>query len=220
MSQAVRENRQIKARLRELGEVNVGAIEEYETVKERYDFLLAQRADIQKATDDLEKMIKEMDATIRKRFKESFDMIAVNFEEEFRELFGGGHAELRLSDESDPLEADIDIVAQPPGKKLQNINLMSGGEKTLTAIALMFAVLRAKPTPFCILDEVEAALDDANIDRFIACLRKFTGIQFALVTHQKATMEHADVLYGVTMPEKGVSKVLSLGMGERFEEII
>ena len=220
MSQAVRENRQIKARLRELGEVNVGAIEEYETVKERYDFLLAQRADIQKATDDLEKMIKEMDATIRKRFKESFDMIAVNFEEEFRELFGGGHAELRLSDESDPLDADIDIVAQPPGKKLQNINLMSGGEKTLTAIALMFAVLRAKPTPFCILDEVEAALDDANIDRFIACLRKFTGIQFALVTHQKATMEHADVLYGVTMPEKGVSKVLSLGMGERFEEII
>ena len=158
-----------------------------------------------------------MEATIRKKFKESFDRIAVNLEEEFHELFGGGHAELRLSDEKNPLDAEIDIVAQPPGKKLQNINLMSGGEKTLTAIALMFAVLKAKPTPFCILDEVEAALDDANIDRFIKCLRKFSGIQFALVTHQKATMEHADVIYGVTMPEKGVSKVLSLDLGDSFD---
>ena len=127
-------------------------------------------------------------------------------------FLGGGHAELRLSNEEDPLSSNIDIVAQPPGKKLQNINLLSGGEKTLTAIALMFAVLKAKPTPFCILDEVEAALDDANIDRFINCLRKLSGIQFALVTHQKATMEHADVIYGVTMPEKGVSRVLSLDM--------
>ena len=108
-------------------------------------------------------------------------------------------------------------MAQPPGKKLQNINLLSGGEKTLTAIALMFAVLKAKPTPFCILDEVEAALDDANIDRFINCLRKLTGIQFALVTHQKATMEHADAIFGVTMPEKGISKVLSLSMADDFE---
>ena len=138
------------------------------------------------------------------------------FEEKFRELFGGGHAELRLSNEEDPLSSNIDIVAQPPGKKLQNINLLSGGEKTLTAIALMFAVLKAKPTPFCILDEVEAALDDANIDRFINCLRKLSGIQFALVTHQKATMEHADVIYGVTMPEKGVSRVLSLDMDSDF----
>ena len=138
------------------------------------------------------------------------------FEHIFRELFGGGHAELRLSNEEDPLSSNIDIVAQPPGKKLQNINLLSGGEKTLTAIALMFAVLKAKPTPFCILDEVEAALDDANIDRFINCLRKLSGIQFALVTHQKATMEHADVIYGVTMPEKGVSRVLSLDMDSDF----
>ena len=217
MSMAVKENRQIKNRIKELGEVNVGAIEEYETVKERYDFLVGQRADIQEAMDGLIKIINDMDKTIRIKFKESFDEIVINFEEKFKELFGGGHAELRLSDENDPLQSDIDIVAQPPGKKLQNINLLSGGEKTLTAIALMFAVLKAKPTPFCILDEVEAALDDANIDRFIDCLRKFTGIQFTLVTHQKATMEHADVLYGVTMPEKGVSKVLSLSIEDDFK---
>ena len=216
MSLAVRENREVKSRLKDLGEVNVGAIEEYETVRERYDFLMSQREDIQEAVNGLTKMIDDMDKTIKIKFKESFDKIVVNFERKFRELFGGGHAELRLSDEKDPLGSNIDIVAQPPGKRLQNINLLSGGEKTLTAIALMFAVLEAKPTPFCILDEVEAALDDANIDRFINCLRKFTGIQFALVTHQKATMEHADVLYGITMPEKGVSKVLSLNLEGDF----
>lgn len=124
---------------------------------------------------------------------------------------------MRLDDETDPLNSGIEIVAQPPGKKLQNINLMSGGEKTMTAIALMFAVLRTKPTPFCILDEVEAALDDTNIHRFAEYLKKFGNIQFALVTHQKATMEHADVLYGVTMPERGISKLLSLRLGDDFE---
>ncbi|MGN0701763.1 MAG: chromosome segregation protein SMC [Lentihominibacter sp.] len=212
LSRAVKENRQIRNRIRELGEVNVGAIEEYEVVKERYEFLTGEREDVQKAMDDLNRIISEMDRTIKARFRESFDRIVINFEKQFKELFGGGHAELRLSDESNPLESNIDIVAQPPGKKLQNINLLSGGEKTLTAIALMFAVLQAKPTPFCILDEVEAALDDANIDKFIHCLRKFDNVQFTLVTHQKATMEHADVLYGVTMPEKGISKVLSLSL--------
>lgn len=217
MSSAVRENKQIKAKIKELGDVNVGAIEEYDIVKERYDFLTGQKADIQESVDSLNSIISDMDRTIKEKFKESFDKIVVNFEEKFQELFGGGHAELRLSDESNPLESSIDIVAQPPGKKLQNINLLSGGEKTLTAIALMFAVLKVKPTPFCILDEVEAALDDANIDRFINCLRKLSGIQFALVTHQKATMEHADILYGVTMPEKGVSKVLSLNMNDDFD---
>lgn len=216
MSSAVKESRQIRNRMKELGEVNVGAIEEYETVKERYEFLTGQQADIQEAMDRLNKLIDDMDKTIRVKFKESFDQIVINFEEKFQELFGGGHAELRLSDEQNPLESNIDIIAQPPGKKLQNINLLSGGEKTLTAIALMFAVLKAKPTPFCILDEVEAALDDANIDRFIECLRTFCGIQFTLVTHQKATMEHADALYGVTMPEKGVSKVLSISLEDDF----
>ncbi len=217
MSQAVKENREIKGRIRELGEVNVGSIKEYEQVSERYKFLTEQRSDILSAMEELNKIISDMDTTIKTKFKENFDQVVTNFEDIFKELFGGGHAELRLEDENNPLESGIDIIAQPPGKKLQNINLMSGGEKTMTAIALMFAVLKTKPTPFCILDEVEAALDDTNIDRFANYLRKFNGIQFALVTHQKATMEHADVLYGVTMAEKGISKMLSLRLGDNFE---
>ena len=217
MSTAQKESREIKNRIRDLGDVNVGSIKEYEEVNERYTFLTEQRADILKAMDELKKIIHDMDRTIREKFKESFDQIVMNFEDIFRQLFGGGHAELRLDDENNPLESGIEIIAQPPGKKLQNINLMSGGEKTMTAIALMFAVLKTKPTPFCILDEVEAALDDANIDRFANYLRKFENIQFAIVTHQKATMEHADVLYGVTMPEQGISKVLSLRLGDSFD---
>ena len=217
MSSSVKESRKIKDRIRELGDVNVGAIKEYEEVSERYTFLTDQRTDIITAMDELKAIITDMDQTIKRRFKENFDQVVKNFESIFKELFGGGYAELRMEDENNPLESGIDIIAQPPGKKLQNINLMSGGEKTMTAIALMFAVLKTKPTPFCILDEVEAALDDANIDRFANYLRNFDGIQFALVTHQKATMEHADVLYGVTMAEHGVSKVLSLRLGDDFE---
>lgn len=217
MSASVKESRDIRNRIRELGEVNVGSIKEYESVSERYRFLTEQRDDILTAMEELKTIISDMDATIKTKFKENFDQIVENFEVIFHELFGGGHAELRMEDENNPLESGIDIIAQPPGKKLQNINLMSGGEKTMTAIALMFAVLKTKPTPFCILDEVEAALDDANIDRFANYLRKFDGIQFALVTHQKATMEHADVLYGVTMAERGVSKVLSLRLGDDFD---
>ncbi len=214
---AVKESRDIKNRIKELGEVNVGAIKEYESVSERYEFLTGQRNDILSAMNSLRQIIDDMDKTIRQKFKESFDRIVLNFENAFTELFGGGAAELRLEDENNPLECGIEIVAQPPGKKLQNINLMSGGEKTMTAIALMFAVLKAKPTPFCILDEVEAALDDANIDRFARYLTNFNEIQFVLVTHQKATMEYADILYGVTMPEQGVSKVISLKLGDQFE---
>lgn len=216
MSSAIKENRRIKARMKELGEVNIGAISEYETVRERYEFLTGQREDILRAVDSLKQIIKDMDKTIRLRFKESFDQAVVYFERIFSELFGGGHAQLRLDDESNPLESGISIIAQPPGKKLQNINLLSGGEKTMTAIALMFAILKTKPTPFCILDEVEAALDDANIERFARYLKTFDKIQFALVTHQKTTMEYADVLYGVTMPEQGISKVLSLNLGDGF----
>ena len=166
---------------------------------------------------ELNDIISNMDRTIRTRFKENFDAVALNFEEIFKELFGGGHAELTLENEDDPLTSGIDIVAQPPGKRLKNINLMSGGEKTLTAIALMFAVLKAKPTPFCILDEVEAALDEANIERFSSYLRHFNEVQFALITHHKETMEHADVLYGVTMPEQGISRVLSLRLEDHFD---
>ena len=217
LAAAVKESRDIKNRIKELGEVNVGAIKEYESVSERYQFLTEQRNDILSAMNSLKQIIDDMDKTIKQSFKESFDQIVLNFEKAFTELFGGGAAELRLEDENNPLECGIEIVAQPPGKKLQNINLMSGGEKTMTAIALMFAVLKAKPTPFCILDEVEAALDDANIDRFARYLSNFNEIQFALVTHQKATMEYADVLYGVTMPEQGISKVISLRLGDAFE---
>jgi chromosome segregation protein len=217
LAAAVKESKDIKNRIKELGEVNVGAIKEYESVSERYVFLTEQRNDILGAMNSLRQIIEDMDKTIRQSFKESFDQIVLNFESAFTELFGGGAAELRLEDENNPLECGIEIVAQPPGKKLQNINLMSGGEKTMTAIALMFAVLKAKPTPFCILDEVEAALDDSNIDRFARYLTNFNDIQFALVTHQKATMEYADVLYGVTMPEQGISKIISLKLGDAFE---
>ncbi|PKM84404.1 MAG: chromosome segregation protein SMC [Firmicutes bacterium HGW-Firmicutes-11] len=214
MAAAQRESREIRNRMKELGEVNVGAIKEYESVSERYTFLTAQKEDLCRAMDSLLKIIEDMDRTIKKSFSETFEQVAAHFEEAFQSLFGGGTAELRLEDESRPLETGIEIVAQPPGKKLQNINLMSGGEKTMTAIALMFAVLKTKPTPFCILDEVEAALDDSNIDRFVRYLKKLEEIQFTLVTHQKATMEYADVLYGVTMPEQGISKVISLKLGD------
>lgn len=217
LSSGIKESRRIKNRLEELGEINIGAIKEYEEVKERYEFLTEQRKDIIDASTELKKIINDMDSTIKKKFKETFNNVVMNFEVIFKELFGGGHAELSLDNEDNPLEAGIEITAQPPGKKLQNINLMSGGEKTMTAIALMFAVLKTKPTPFCILDEVEAALDDANIDRFAKYLKNFNEIQFTIVTHQKKTMEHADVLYGVTMAEQGVSKVLSLRLGDDFQ---
>ena len=212
-----RESREVRLRLAELGDVNVSAIEEYKTVSKRYEFMTAQAEDLTRAMTELEEIITNMDKTIRNRFKENFDKVVVNFEETFKELFGGGYAELRLEDETKPLESGIEITAQPPGKKLKNINLLSGGEKTLTAIALMFAVLKAKPTPFVILDEVEAALDEVNIENFSRYLAKFDNIQFALITHQKATMEHADVLYGVTMPEQGISRMLSLKLGDKFD---
>ena len=212
-----RESREVRLRLAELGDVNVSAIEEYKAVSKRYEFLTAQESDLTRAMDELNEIISNMDKTIRTKFKENFDHVVVNFEEAFKELFGGGYAELRLEDESRPLESGIEITAQPPGKKLKNINLLSGGEKTLTAIALMFAVLKAKPTPFVILDEVEAALDEVNIENFSNYLRNFENIQFALITHQKATMEHADVLYGVTMPEQGISRMLSLKLGDEFD---
>ncbi|MGI6737410.1 MAG: chromosome segregation protein SMC [Anaerovoracaceae bacterium] len=214
MSAAVKENRGIKKRLQELGDVNVGAIEEYREVSERYEFLTSQRSDIETSMTELRGMIRDMDRIIRRKFKESFDQVVTNFEAVFRELYGGGHARIMLSDENDPFGSEIEITAQPPGKQLKNINLLSGGEKTMTAIALMFAVLKTKPTPCCVLDEVEAALDDSNLDIFGNYVRAFEGVQFTLITHQKTTMEHADVMYGITMPESGVSRVYSLRMDD------
>jgi chromosome segregation protein len=216
MSSAQRELKQLRERLNELGEVNVGAIKEYEQVTERHSFLTEQRTDLTEGMDSLETIIRELEQTIKQRFMEQFQLIGTYFSEAFQALFGGGQAELQLDDPAQPLESGVDIVAQPPGKKLQNIQLLSGGEKTLTAIALMFAVLKARPTPFCILDEVEAALDDMNIQRFAEYLRKFEEIQFVLVTHQKATMEYADALYGVTMPEHGISELISLRLGDEI----
>lgn len=214
MASAMRDAKQIKDKIKGLGEVNIGSIKEYEVVSERYDFLTEQRDDLLTAIDSLNTIIEDMDKTIKISFKENFVKVAHNFEIIFKELFGGGTAELRLEDETKLLDTGIEIVAQPPGKKLQTISLLSGGEKTLTAIALMFAVIKVKPTPFCILDEIEAALDEMNISRFAQYLTNFNNIQFVLVTHQKATMEFADVLYGVTMPEQGISKVISLKLAE------
>ena len=214
MSTSIQKSREIRNEMDDLGDVNVGSIKEYDDVKERYTFLVEQRADVQQAVEELEKIISEMDRKITRRFRENFESVKDHFERIFMELFGGGSAKLSLSDELHPLESGIEINAQPPGKKLQNINLLSGGEKTMTAIALMFAVLCVQPTPFCILDEVEAALDDENISRFSDYLRNFDQTQFALITHQKATMTHADSLYGITMAEEGVSRVLSLRLGD------
>ncbi len=215
VSTASKEARTIRERLREIGDVNVGAIQEYESVKERYDFLITQRDDLLEAIESLEKVINDMDKIIRTNFTETFTTVAGYFSEIFSEMFGGGRAELKMNEGDDILSTGIDIIAQPPGKNLKNINLMSGGEKTLTAVALTFAILKYKPTPFCILDEIEAALDDVNINRFVSYLKNFEDIQFVLVTHQKATMEFADVLYGVTMAEQGISKILSLKLEEK-----
>lgn len=222
ISKATQENRKIKARLRELGDVNIGAIEEYEEVNKRYTFLTAQRDDIQTSMGELDEIIHKLEKIIRSKFKVSFKAIVENFKTTFTEFFGGGQADIVIEDEDNPLESEISITAQPPGKQLTHINLLSGGEKTMTAIALMFSVLKTKPTPCCVLDEVDAALDDSNIVIFADYLKKFTGTQFTMITHQKDMMEKADVMYGVTMPEHGVSKILSLNIGDiaRAQELI
>lgn len=205
----------IKKEITSLGDVNLGAIEEYERVKERYEFLSEQKNDLLDAKAALYQVIKEMDDEMSKRFKSTFDEIRKHFIVVFSKLFGGGRADLILVDTSNILETGIDIVAQPPGKKLQNLQLLSGGERALTAIALLFAILQVKPVPFCVLDEVEAALDEANVSRFAQYLREFSDLtQFIVVTHRKGTMEEADVLYGVTMEEGGVSKLVAVKLDD------
>ncbi|RLQ95772.1 chromosome segregation protein SMC [Falsibacillus albus] len=208
----------IKMAISELGNVNLGAIDEYERVAERYDFLKMQQSDLQEAKETLYKVMDEMDDEMIKRFSETFEAIRSHFEFVFRALFGGGRAELKLTDPSDLLNTGVEIVAQPPGKKLQNLGLLSGGERALTAIALLFSILKVRPVPFCILDEVEAALDEANVHRFAKYLRNFSQeTQFIVITHRKGTMEEADVLYGVTMQESGVSKLVSVKLEESQE---
>ena len=201
----------LKKEIASLGTVNLGAIEEYERLFERQQFLSSQEADLNEAKDMLYQVIAEMDAEMSRRFKETFDEIQEQFRDVFVQLFGGGRADLLLSQPDNLLETGIDIVAQPPGKKLQNLALLSGGERALTAMALLFAILRVKPVPFCVLDEVEAALDEANVTRFAEYMHRFSGqTQFICVTHRKGTMESADVLYGITMQEGGVSKLVSV----------
>ncbi|NLZ92440.1 MAG: chromosome segregation protein SMC [Firmicutes bacterium] len=201
----------IKEEMSSLGNVNLGAIEEYQRVKERVDFLKKQRADLQEGEKDLLRIIREIDSRMGEKFLTTFTTMQQNFAEVFKDLFGGGRAQLRLTDSENPLEAGIEIVAQPPGKKLQHLSLLSGGEKALTAISLLFAFLKLRPAPFCVLDEIESALDEANLVRFNNFLRIFSKqTQFFLISHRKRTMEQADILYGVTMEESGVSKIISV----------
>ena len=207
----------LKKEMKDLGVVNLGSIEEYERIKTRYDFLDQQREDLQKACDDLLKIIAEMDEIMEERLKDAFAKIAQEFAVIFKKLFKGGTGLLKLTDPDNMLETGIEIIAQPPGKKLNSIQLLSGGEKTLTAIALLFAILNVYPVPFCILDEVEAALDEANVDTFGKYLQEQKDkSEFILITHKKRTMEYADTLYGITMQEQGVSKIVSVKLeGEK-----
>ncbi|GMB08490.1 chromosome segregation protein SMC [Thermolongibacillus altinsuensis] len=207
----------IKLAIEDLGTVNLGAIEEYERISERHRFLTEQKSDLQQAKETLYQVIDEMDEEMKKRFATTFQQIRKQFASVFTELFGGGKADLQLTNPNDLLNTGVDIVAQPPGKKLQHLSLLSGGERALTAIALLFAILKVRPVPFCVLDEVEAALDEANVQRYAKYLKSFSAqTQFIVITHRKGTMEEADVLYGVTMQESGVSKLVSV----RLEEAI
>ena len=201
----------MRNQIKELGSVNVDSIEEYKNLKDRYDFMCEQRVDLESTMAKLRKIISDMTSIMKEQFKEKFEMINKNFAEVFRELFGGGTASLRLEDKDNILECGIEITVQPPGKKLQNMMLLSGGEKAFTAIALLFAILKINPAPFCVLDEIEAALDDVNVYRYAEYLKKFSkNTQFLVITHRKGTMEAADTVYGITMEENGISKLLSM----------
>lgn len=204
-----------KKAIKDLGNINLDAIEEYEEVRERYEFLKTQQKDLIDAKDQLSDVIKELEIQMRDKFAEEFANIRVKFNEVFKKLFNGGNGDVYLEDENDALNSNIEITVQPPGKKLSKISLLSGGEKSLTAIALLFAILKTKPTPFCILDEIEAALDDVNINRFSQYLKEFSKeTQFMVITHRKGTMECADTMYGATMEEKGVTKLVSMKLSD------
>ena len=201
----------LRNKIKDLGSINIDAIEEYKQTSQRYDFMCEQRLDLENSIAKLRDVIEDMTKTMKEQFSKQFEVINKNFGEVFKELFGGGRAELILTDEADILNCGIDIAVQPPGKKLQNMMLLSGGEKAFTAIALLFAILKINPAPFCVLDEIEAALDDVNVYRFADYLKKFAKqTQFLVITHRKGTMEAADTVYGITMEESGVSKLLSM----------
>ena len=216
------EIKRLNRRISALGAVNPNAIEDFDAVNERYTEMATQRDDLMKAEDDLKEVITQLTTEMSTKFAVGFAKIRSNFSRIFKELFGGGSADLILdeSDTDDPLEQGVEIVAEPPGKKLQKISLLSGGEMALTAIAILFAILKLRPMPFVVLDEIEAALDDANVERFANYINNFAqDTQFIVITHKKVTMEHADALYGVTMQEKGVSKIVSVKLAEVVDEL-
>ena len=208
-----KEERGLKAQIKGLGAINPNAVSEYEEVKTRFDLYTNQRNDIIESEKKLTDIIAQLETLMETQFREQFKLISENFTRVFRVMFGGGTAALKLADDNDILNCGINIEAQPPGKALQNMMLLSGGEKALTAMSLLFAILEMKPSPFCILDEIEAALDDANVDRYANYLKHFTDTtQFVVISHRKGTMEAADILYGVTMQEQGVSKLVSVNL--------
>ena len=203
--------REIRGKIKALGSINLEAIDEYAEVSERYEFMKAQLSDVENAKSELERLISELIGSMQTAFNEKFTLINKNFSATFVELFGGGTAHLVLSDPADVLNSGIEIKVQPPGKNVSTIEQLSGGEKSIVALAIYFAMMKVAPPPFCMLDEVESALDDVNVDRFANYMRKMCNdTQFIVVTHRRGTMEEADVLYGVTMQEKGVSKILKL----------
>ena len=203
-----------------MGTPNIGAIEEYERVNSRYTYLTGQRDDVEKAKKELTDIIGGITGEMTRIFAEQFRLLNESFQATFLEMFGGGQARLELEDEGDILNSGIEIKAQPPGKTLKTISLLSGGEKAFVAIALYFSILKVHPTPFCVMDEIEAALDDVNVTRYARYMRGLAGrTQFIVITHRRGTMEEADVLYGVTMQEKGVSKILTINLNDMAKEL-
>jgi chromosome segregation protein len=202
---------ELRQKIESLGPINPQALEEFDEAQQRQDFLTAQRQDLLDSIRDTEKAIHEIDLVSRNRFQEAFTAINENFKVAFQTLFGGGSGEMRLTDESNALESGIDIIASPPGKKLQNVLLLSGGEKALAALSLLMAIFKYQPSPFCVLDEVDAPLDEANIGRMMNLIKEMAiDTQFIIITHSKKTMEAAQAMYGVTMQEAGVSKLVSV----------
>ena len=219
-AQAGRDAHELREQMRALGHINLDAIEEYQKVLERYEFLNEQKADLEKAQNELYKVIDQLTVNMKEIFASEFAKLNGYFGETFREIFGGGHAELQLADTSDILNCGIDIRVSPPGKAVKTITLLSGGEKAFVAIALHFAILKLRPTPFCVLDEIEAALDDVNVGRFAKYIRRLSDeTQFIVITHRRGTMEEADMLYGVTMQEQGVSRLLMLNLAEAEKQL-
>jgi len=213
-------NRQ-RSLLRRMGAINPEALSEYQSVRERYDFLTSQVEDLKRADADLRKVIAELDELMRKEFRKTFDAVAVEFRQMFTRLFGGGSARLLLSDEANPTEAGIDIEARLPGRREQGLALLSGGERSLTAVSLIFALLKVSPTPFCVLDEVDAMLDEANVGRFCELLQELSHkTQFIVITHNRNTVQTAGVIYGVTMGRDSASQLISLKMDEIGEDMI